>query len=158
MRIDFVVNGRSVTVEAPCDRRLIDILREDIGLIGPKNACGIGRCGACLVIVNDRPVNSCLVLAGQLAHRSVVTIEGLGPDGDLVVKTLARANVLQCGYCRSGLATALTWLKTHGPTLTPDEVEILLNGQICRCTGYGSLRRALKTLFQMKFGSEREPP
>jgi carbon-monoxide dehydrogenase small subunit len=164
MKIAFEVDDRPVSVDVPADRRLIDILRDDLGVVGPKNGCAIGRCGACLVLVDDRPVNACLVLAAKLAGRRVVTIEGLGAQGlgaealaaasEAVKDALARAGAVQCGYCASGLVTALTWLIAHEPRLTPVEAEALLVGQICRCTGYGGLRRALASLFSPE-ASER---
>jgi aerobic carbon-monoxide dehydrogenase small subunit len=147
MRIAFQVNDRSVVMDAPADRRLIDILRHDLGVVGPKNSCAVGRCGACLVLVEDRPVNACLVLAARLAGRRVVTIEGLGAASEPVKDAMARAGAVQCGYCASGLVTMLTWLVAHEPHLAPAEAEALLVGQICRCTGYGGLRRALARLF-----------
>ncbi len=147
MRIALSVNGRPVAVEAQPDRRLIDILRGELGVIGPKNGCAVGRCGACLVLLDDRPVNACLVLAARLEGCHVVTIEGLDPASTAVVDALAGAGAVQCGYCASGLVTALTWLTAQTPQPSRSEAEALLAGQICRCTGYGGLRRALAMLF-----------
>src|ERR1051326_2164554 len=130
MIVNFTVNEHRVAVEAPQDGKLIDILRDNLGLIGAKNACSIGQCGACLVLLDDRPVNACLVIAAQLNERHVVTFEGLGPPGKVVETILVRSNAAQCGYCIPGLVTALTWLRSHAPQLTSDEVEIMLSNQI----------------------------
>jgi carbon-monoxide dehydrogenase small subunit len=147
MKVAFHLNEQAVALELLPDRRLIDILREDFGLMGPKNGCGIGRCGACLVLVDDQPVNACLVLAAKLCGRKVVTIEGLGTAAEPVRDALAHAGAVQCGYCASGIVTALTWLAMGRPGITVPQAELMLTGQICRCTGYGGLRRALRKLF-----------
>jgi carbon-monoxide dehydrogenase small subunit len=147
VKVAFALNDKPVALDAPADRRLIDLLREDLDVIGPKNGCAIGRCGACLVLVDDRPVNACLVLAGRLPGRRVVTVEGLGAAAEPVRDALARAGAVQCGYCAPGLVTALTWLAARDPRPTESEAEALLAGQLCRCTGYGGLRRALAMLF-----------
>jgi aerobic carbon-monoxide dehydrogenase small subunit len=147
MNVSFILNSRPVTIEAKPDDRLIDLLRDRFGLVGPKNGCAIGRCGACLVIVNGRPVNACLVLAGRLDGGDVATIEGLQVKSASVRDALAQAGAVQCGYCASGMVTMLTWLAAQEPRSTAEEVEGLMTGQICRCSGYGGLRRAIRKLF-----------
>ena len=147
MRLGFTVDGAACEIVADPDRRLIDILREDLGVTAAKNGCGIGRCGACLVIVDGRPVNACLVPAARLDGVAVVTALGLGAAADRVRAALAAAGGVQCGYCASGVVTLLTALLDENPRPGPEAVLPLIAGQICRCTGYGGLRRAVDALF-----------
>jgi carbon-monoxide dehydrogenase small subunit len=148
VKLAFTVDGRSVEIEAAPDRRLVDILRDDLGIVTVKNSCGIGRCGACVVVVDGRLLNSCLVLAAKLPEAEVLTLQGLGEPVRPVQAALAAAGAVQCGYCASGLVTALTWLRQARPDASADEAAELLSGQICRCTGYGGLRRAIQDLFR----------
>ncbi len=142
----FEVNGQPVALTQPPTRRLLDILRQDLGLTGAKPGCGIGRCGACMVWLDGVPVNACLVLAMRLPGRSVVTIEALAAD-DAVSRALAEEGGLQCGYCTPGLMMTLRWLWAQTPRPTLAEAEALMVGHLCRCTGYGGIRRALVRLF-----------
>lgn len=148
MKLAFTVDGRPVEIEAAPDRRLADILRDDLGIVTVKNSCGIGRCGACVVVVDGRLLNSCLVLAAKLPEAEVLTLQGLAEPARPVQAALAAAGAVQCGYCASGLVTALTWLRQARPDASADEAAELLSGQICRCTGYGGLRRAIQDLFR----------
>jgi len=148
MKLAFAVNGQPVEIESSPDRRLTEILRDDLGIVSVKSSCGIGRCGACVAVVNGRLVNTCLMLAAKLPGAEVQTIEGLGEQARPVQSALATAGAVQCGYCASGLVTALTWLRQSLPAATADEAASLITGQICRCTGYGGLRRALQELFR----------
>ncbi len=142
----FAVNDVAVEVDAPPTRRLLDLLRHELGLTGAKPGCEIGRCGACMVWLDGAPVNACLVPAFRLAGRRVTTIEGV-PADDAVSRALAEEGGLQCGYCTPGLMMTLRWL--HARTPRPDlaEAEALVVGHLCRCTGYGGIRRALVQLF-----------
>jgi len=146
MRVSFAVDGHRHVLDAVPDRRLIDILREDLDIMGPKQSCGVGRCGACLVIMDDRPINACLVMAARLEGAEITTVAGLGPEADRVRDALAQSGAVQCGYCASGWMTLLTWLLGKSPLPTAAEAETLLSGQLCRCTGYGGIRRALAKL------------
>ena len=152
MKIAFAVNGASVALDVEPDRRLIEILRDDLDIVGPKAGCGIGRCGACTVVVDGRLVSACLVLAARLPGCAVVTIEGMGDDAQPVKDALARAGAVQCGYCAAGLVTTLTWMTEHCADATTAEAELMVAGQICRCTGYGGLRRALAEVFAPRGG------
>jgi carbon-monoxide dehydrogenase small subunit len=142
----FRVNDIEVTLDAPPTRRLLDILRHDLHLTGAKPGCEIGRCGACMVWLDGAPVNACLVLAMHLPGRAVTTIEHLVAD-DEVSHALAQEGGLQCGYCTVGLMMTLRWLCRQVPRPTPAEAQALLCGHICRCTGYGGIRRAVARLF-----------
>jgi carbon-monoxide dehydrogenase small subunit len=142
----FTVNGAAVTVAAPPTRRLLDILRHELGLTGAKPGCEIGRCGACVVWLDGDPVNACLVPAFRLARRHVTTVEGV-PADDAVSRALAEEGGLQCGYCTPGLLMTLRWLHAQAPRPAAAEAEALLVGHLCRCTGYGGIRRAIGRLF-----------
>jgi carbon-monoxide dehydrogenase small subunit len=149
MRVSFEVNGASATLETDPGRRLGEILREDLGLTGTKMGCAVGRCGTCMVLIDDDPCNSCLVPAFRLAGRRVRTIEGLraDPTSDAVRRALAEEGAVQCGYCAPGIVVALTALLTRQPDAPAAEVEAQLAGHLCRCTGYGGIRRAVARLF-----------
>jgi aerobic-type carbon monoxide dehydrogenase small subunit (CoxS/CutS family) len=135
----FTLNGAAIEVEAHPLRRLLDVLREDLGLTGTKEGCGEGECGACTVLVDGAPVNACLVPLVQVDGTEVVTVEGLvGAEG------LRRAFVLegaaQCGICTPGMLVAASVLPAGA---SPAEIREHLAGNLCRCTGYGSIVRAV---------------
>jgi carbon-monoxide dehydrogenase small subunit len=134
----FVLNGRPVSVEAPGARRLLDVLREHLGVTGTKEGCGEGECGACSVLIDGEVVNSCLVAAGQVEGCEVLTVEGLANGGEL--STLQRAFVdrgaAQCGICTPGMLLAAHALLRQTPRPSEDEVRVGLAGNLCRCTGY----------------------
>ena len=138
MRIALDVNGRRHEVDASPLARLLDVLRECLGLTGTKEGCGEGECGACTVLVDGRPVNSCLVPVAQVAGRRVTTIEGLGRDGGLtdVQEALVRCGGTQCGICTPGVALAATAALEAEPDPSRARIRELLAGNLCRCTGY----------------------
>lgn len=138
-RTTFVINGRRVRVAAPGMTRLLDLLREACGLTGAKEGCGEGECGACTVLVDGVPVNSCLVPVAQVAGATVVTIEGLGPRHPLQEAFVEEIGA-QCGICTPGMILAAAAL---GPHPTADEVRTGLAGNLCRCTGYTAIVRAV---------------
>jgi carbon-monoxide dehydrogenase small subunit len=156
MRVRFEVNGAAATLETEPGRRLSDILREDLGLTGTKVGCAVGRCGTCMVLIDDNPCNSCLVPAFRLDGRRVRTIEGLveGAASDAVKRALAEEGAVQCGYCTPGLVVALTSLLVRQPEAPPAEIEGQLAGHLCRCTGYGGIKRAVARLFA---GQKQDP-
>ena len=146
MKLSFEVNGRPRVLEVAPERRLIDVLREDLGLTGAKEGCGEGECGACTVLLDGQAVHACLTLALHLPGRSVVTIEGLAELGELshLQKCFVEETAVQCGYCTTGMimsAKALLMRNTD-----PDETEIrrALSGNLCRCSGYGQIVRAVR--------------
>jgi len=136
----LTVNGAPVETDAPGMRRLLDLLREDLGLTGTKEGCGEGECGACTVLVDGRAVNSCLVPVAQAAGTKVVTIEGLRGRHPLQ-RAFAEHGGAQCGICTPGMVLAAAAL---GPRPTLKEVRTGLAGNICRCTGYEGIYRAIK--------------
>ena len=137
----FELNGREVEVEVHPLRRLLDLLREDLGLTGAKEGCGEGECGSCTVLVDGAPVCSCLVPAAQVEGARVLTIEGLGGDHPLQ-RAFEREGGTQCGICTPGMILAAVAL---GPRPSLDEVRWGLAGNLCRCTGYEGIYRAVQS-------------
>jgi carbon-monoxide dehydrogenase small subunit len=148
--IEFQLNGQGVTCDAEADTRLLTLLREQFGLVGAKPGCEVGRCGACMVWLDGEPVNACLVMAWQLAGRSVTTIEALANCAESIPvrDALASCGAVQCGYCSAGMMMTMTYLYTR--TSRPDarEAQDLMCGNLCRCTGYGGVKRAIEVLFE----------
>lgn len=146
--LQFTVNGQEQVLEVPPARRLLDILRLNLGLTGPKEGCSIGRCGACSVLIDGDSTPACLLLACQLQGRTVETIEGLRdePVFERVSDALVQAGALQCGYCTPGIASTLTAALRHNPEANAAELEQALQGNLCRCTGYTGLRQAVAVL------------
>jgi aerobic carbon-monoxide dehydrogenase small subunit len=133
----FVLNGKRSSVHAPPLKRLLDVLREDCGLTGTREGCGEGECGACTVLLDGAPVNSCLVPLAHVRGREVTTIEGLRSR---VPEALAREGGTQCGICTPGVVMAASAL---GPRPDAARVREALAGNLCRCTGYAGIVRAL---------------
>ena len=139
------LNGESVEVLVQPYETLLDALREDLGLTGPKEGCGTGDCGACTVHLDGQPVASCLILAMQVRGRSVLTIEGLGKHGALhpLQDAFVRHGVPQCGFCIPGVLMAAAALLTETPHPTEDEIRYGIAGNLCRCTGYTKMLAAI---------------
>lgn len=147
--VEFELNGRRVSYVGAPQRRLLEILREDHGLTGAKPGCGIGRCGACMVYLDEQPVNACLLMAFQLQGRRVRTIEAVAADpaSRPVREALARCGAVQCGYCSAGLVMTLHYLQRQLPAPSAAQAVDALSGNLCRCTGYGGMTRAIDVLF-----------
>jgi carbon-monoxide dehydrogenase small subunit len=140
------VNGEDRLVDVDGPESLLHALRERLGLPGSKNACEQGECGSCTVLLDGEPVCSCLVMAADADGAEVVTVEGLaGPGGSLhpVQQALFDEGAVQCGFCTPGVVVAAAHLLAANPRPTPDEVREALAGNLCRCTGYGAIVRAL---------------
>jgi carbon-monoxide dehydrogenase small subunit/xanthine dehydrogenase small subunit len=145
MSIQLTVNGRAVETDVHPMARLLDVLRENLGLTGTKEGCGEGECGACTVLVNGEAVCSCLVPMAQLEGTSVTTIEGLGDDHPLQHAFMDEVGA-QCGICTPGMiVAALPLLDAHnsGSHLSLDRIKTALAGNLCRCTGYEAIYRAI---------------
>jgi len=141
MRIElaFVVNGDPVEVDVKPADRLIDVLRDRLGLLGTKEGCGNGECGACTVLVDGRPVNACLCPAPEVSGREVTTVEGLvGPGGELspVQRAFVEHGGVQCGFCTPGMVMSTTALLRTEPRPGDRAIRDALAGNLCRCTGY----------------------
>ncbi len=138
MRFALIVNGEPRTVDIEGDESLLAVLREQLGLAGPKNACEQGECSACTVRLDSQIVTSCLVLAAQADGARVDTVEGLAADGrlHLVQDAFLDAGAVQCGFCTPGLLVAVADLIDRHPDLTRRQAAEALAGHLCRCTGY----------------------
>ncbi len=138
MTFRFTVNGGSVEVAVTGSRRLLDVLREDLGLTGTKEGCGEGECGACSVLIDGAVVDACLVPVSQVDGASVRTVEGLAPDGQLGVlqQAFLETGGAQCGICTPGMILAAAALLERNPNPTRDDMREALSGNLCRCTGY----------------------
>lgn len=146
MELNFIVNENKIKINVNPDKRLIDILREDLQLIGTKEGCAEGECGACTVIINKKAVHSCLVHAITLEGKNVLTIEGLEKNGeiDVIQKCFLEEVAVQCGYCTTGMIMSTKALLYKTLTPTEDEIKIALSGNICRCSGYVQILSAVK--------------
>ncbi len=138
MKISFLLNGEEKHMEVAPHRRVVDLLRKDLGLTGTKEACGMGECGACTILVDGTTRLSCLMLAAQLEGRAITTIEGLGSKGLLhpVQKAFVEKGAVQCGFCTPGMVLASVDLLREHPSPTRQEIRDGLSGNLCRCTGY----------------------
>ena len=145
-KISFILNGSPVVIETDTARRAVDALREDLGLTGVKEGCGSGECGACSILVDDVVRLSCIMTAAQLEGRKVVTIEGVGRDGELhpVQRSFVECGAIQCGFCTPGMVIASVGLLKENPDPTREEIRAGLSGNICRCTGYEKIIDAVE--------------
>lgn len=144
--LSFTLNGTPVSIQVAPSSLLLEVLRNDLGLTGTKEGCGKGECGACTVLVDGRPVNSCLFPALEAEGREVTTIEGLarGTELSVVQQAFVQNGGIQCGFCSPGMILSVEALLSRQPN--PDETEIrsALVGNLCRCTGYAQIVEAVK--------------
>jgi carbon-monoxide dehydrogenase small subunit len=140
-----IVNGETHELTVPSHETLIECLRDRLGLLGVKKSCDVQVCGACTVLVDDRPVSACTVLAFEARGRAVRTIEGLARGDDLhpVQEAFIAHGALQCGFCTPGMIMATVALLAETPSPTADEVKHYMRGNICRCTGYKRILEAI---------------
>lgn len=151
------VNGRPVAVQTGPTDSLLEVLRERLGLVGTKESCGKGECGACTVVMNGRTVNACLVMAAQAEGAQVLTVEGLsGPGGRLhpVQQAFVEAGAVQCGYCMPGMVVSAWALLQKDPHPTPEAIREGLEGNLCRCTGYQKVFEAVELAARRLAGEE----
>jgi carbon-monoxide dehydrogenase small subunit len=146
MDIQFELNGNQVRVSAEPNKTLLYLLRDDLGLTGTKDGCSSGDCGACVVMLDGRPVNSCMVLAAQAEASSVVTIEGLEKDGELhpVQRTFGETWAFQCGFCTPGMLVSCYALLESNDNPSREEILAAIAGNFCRCTGYQAVVKAVE--------------
>ncbi len=138
MQISINVNGDSYSLEVRPETSLLHLLRDELGLTGTKHGCDGGECGACTVLVDHRPLNSCLVLALSVREREIMTIEGLASAGTLhpLQQAFVEHGALQCGFCGPGMILSAKAFLEESPSPSRDEVRRALAGNLCRCTGY----------------------
>jgi aerobic carbon-monoxide dehydrogenase small subunit len=145
-KITLTVNGTQEQVDVPSQMTLLTMLREKLTLTGTKNGCTAGECGACTVLMNGEPVNSCLVLAAECEGAEIITIEGLAKDGqlDMLQKTIIETGGVQCGFCTPGMLIMARALLDRNPHPTELEIRDTLSGNLCRCTGYARIIQAVQ--------------
>jgi carbon-monoxide dehydrogenase small subunit len=151
INIRFTVNSKVYEIAVRPSQTLLDVIREDLGLTGTKEGCGLGECGACTVIMNGKTVNSCLVLAVEADGKEITTIEGLA-DGDRlhpVQQAFLDEGGLQCGFCTPGMIMSAKALLDENPDPTDDEIRHGIAGNLCRCTGYTKIIKSIKTASKM---------
>jgi len=148
MLISTIVNGERVETEVAPRRRLVDFVREELGLVGANVGCGHGVCGACTVLLDGQTVKSCLLFAVQADGHELTTIEGVSPVGELneVQRALKRNFAIQCGYCAPGFVLAIEQLVDRYPNPTDEEIAYALQGNVCRCSGYVNIFKAVREL------------
>jgi carbon-monoxide dehydrogenase small subunit len=145
--IAFSLNGREVRATVAGDERALDLIRQAFGLTGTKEGCGRGECGACTILLDGEPVNSCLLVAAKLDGHQVTTIEGLqAPDGSLhpLQKAFLEKGAVQCGFCSPGMLLAAKSLLDRVPQPCEEEIARALSGNFCRCTGYRKIIEAVQ--------------
>jgi len=145
MKVSFQLNGKDIEVEAPDNRALLDLLRDDLGVKSVKKGCENGECGACTVLLDGAPVTSCLVLVAQVEGRTVTTIDGLEDDPFMVKlrQAFLEDGAIQCGFCTPGMLISSYALLKVNPKPTADEVKKAIEGNLCRCTGYVKIIEAI---------------
>jgi len=149
-RITLTVNEVIETVDVPQHMTLLQMLREKLSLTCTKNGCSAGECGACTVLMNDEPVNSCMVLAAECDGARIVTVEGLAKSGKLskLQETIIKTGGVQCGFCTPGMLISATALLKRNANPTETEIREALVGNLCRCTGYFRIVEAVKEAAQ----------
>jgi carbon-monoxide dehydrogenase small subunit len=145
--VEFTLNGAPMTARVMSPGSALDVLRDQLGILGPKSGCEQGECGSCTVLLDGAVVCSCLVMAGDLQGSVVVTVEGVS-DGEThpVQTAMHLAGAVQCGFCTPGIVVAAVDLFERNPNPSENEIREALAGNICRCTGYGAIMRALEGL------------
>jgi carbon-monoxide dehydrogenase small subunit len=156
--IQLTVNGEEYeTVVAP-NQTLVEVLRDDLNLTGTKEGCGEGACGTCTVLLDGKPVRSCLILAVEAQGREITTIEGLAPMGELhpVQKAFVEYGAIQCGFCAPGMILTTKALLDENPSPTEQEARQAISGNVCRCTGYTKIVEATLKAAEMIQGGSHE--
>ena len=145
--ITITVNSGRERLDVPSNMTLLQLLREKLAFTGTKNGCTAGECGACTILMNGEPVNSCMVLAVEADGAEIVTVEGLADDGQLtpMQEAFAKHNAVQCGFCTPGMLISAHALLKRNPHPTEEEIRLAMVGNLCRCTGYLRIIKAVQT-------------
>lgn len=148
----FILNGKSVSTNAPLDTRLVDVLRGEFNLTGTKEGCGEGECGACMILLDGQPVLSCLMVVGAAKGRDILTIEGLHATQGFAVLSQAfnDAGAVQCGFCTPGMIMTTYALLRDNPTPDDGAIRAAMAGNLCRCTGYSMIVDAVLLAVQRR--------
>jgi aerobic-type carbon monoxide dehydrogenase small subunit (CoxS/CutS family) len=146
MKISFVLNNTQTVIDVEPDRRVVDILREDLQMTGTKEGCGSGECGACSILVDGESRLSCLMLAAQLEGKKVITVEGLASGKNMhpVQEAFVEHGAVQCGFCTPGMVMAAADLLSRNAEPTRSEIREAISGNLCRCTGYQKIVDAVE--------------
>ncbi|MFT9497640.1 (2Fe-2S)-binding protein [Anaerosolibacter sp.] len=150
MELSITVNDIAYKLDVNPRMRLLDVLRENLGLTGAKEGCGEGECGACTIIMDGLAINSCMVLAHQARGKKIITVEALAQDGELdrLQEAFINNGAVQCGYCTPGMLMSCKALLMNNPNPTDEEIRIAIEGNLCRCTGYIKIVQAVKEAIQ----------
>ncbi|MBC7088577.1 MAG: (2Fe-2S)-binding protein [Tissierellales bacterium] len=156
INLNINVNNKDFEISIEEDKRLIDLLRDDLKLTGVKEGCSEGECGACSVILDGKLVNSCLIMAFQINNSKILTIEGLGQGDDLnyIQKAFIEVGAVQCGYCTPGMILAAKAILDANQNPSRDEIREGISGNLCRCTGYEKIVDAVELAGRYLNGSE----
>lgn len=146
VELQLRVNGEDYTLTVPVNKTLLQVIREDLGLMGTKEGCAEGECGACTVLLDGKAVTSCIVLAKEANGCEVVTVEGLAENGklSLLQQAFIDEGAVQCGFCTPGMLLSAQGLLNENPIPTEEEIRKGIEGNICRCTGYTRIVKAIK--------------
>ncbi len=152
--ISLTVNNKLHTLDVVSHHTLLDVLRDQLDITGPKECCGVGECGACTILLNEKAVNACLILAVEADGCEIITIEGLGGAENLsaMQQAFVNAGAVQCGFCTPGMIMAAQYLINTNPNPTEADVRVALAGNLCRCTGYARIIEAV-----LSVAKERQP-
>ena len=147
MKITFTLNDETLEMDVKEDIRLLDFLRDELGITGTKEGCGEGECGACTVIIDGKAVNSCLVLLPEIDGSEITTIEGLSKNGELdpIQKAFIDEGAVQCGFCTPGMIMSTKALLDRKVNPSDEEIMEAIEGNLCRCTGYYKILQAIRT-------------
>ncbi len=150
--ISLIVNQKPYSIKVLPEHTLLDVLRDQLDITGPKECCGVGECGACTILMNGKAVNACLILAVEADGSNLVTIEGLGGKDNLspLQQAFVDAGAVQCGFCTPGMIMAAQYLINTNPNPTEEDVRLGLEGNLCRCTGYSRIIQAVLSVAQNK--------
>jgi carbon-monoxide dehydrogenase small subunit len=155
--IKLTVNNQPYRLSVLPWRTLLEVIREDLGLTGTKEGCGLGECGACTVLIDGQAVNSCLVLATEADGKKITTVEGLAQGDKLhpIQQAFVDHGGLQCGFCTPGMIMSAKALLDRNPTPTEEEIKQVISGNLCRCTGYAKIIESIKAAAENMGGSQR---
>jgi carbon-monoxide dehydrogenase small subunit len=156
--IQLTVNGEEYEAVVTPNQTLLEVLREGLALTGTKEGCGEGACGTCTVLLDGKPVRSCLILAVEVQGREITTIEGLAPMGELhpVQRAFVEHGAIQCGFCTPGMILTAKALLDENPSPTEQEARQAISGNVCRCTGYAKIVEAMLKAAEMVQGAHHE--